>query len=211
MPVIYPPRPKGKISPDVLDTYEKSGIWVAQRKFNGQRNLIHISRAGEIKLYSRHGGAHARFKPTQKLVYQIERLNLKSGTEYWLDSELLDAKTTSQAYKGKIILFDVLQAGRYLFGNPTQMERLEILRAICRNPVEHEPTHGIALRVSDDLWMAETFEAGFKQEFDRFLQLDEIEGLVLRKRQSVLDNPGLREYEVTWQVRCRKPHKNYQF
>lgn len=120
----------------------------------------------------------------------------------------MDHKTKSKEYKNKIILFDVLHADRYLINEPDQVGRLKILSEICRNPTKPEPTNGIALLVTEDIWMAETWASDFEGYFQEFLDLDEVEGLMLRKANSSLDSFGQKEYEVTWMVRCRKPHRS---
>jgi hypothetical protein len=42
---------------------------------------------------------------------------LEKGKEYWLDSELMSKQTNAT---NEIILYDVLQAGRYFLGSPTR-------------------------------------------------------------------------------------------
>lgn len=85
-----------------------------------------------------------------------------------------------------------------------------MLGEICNSPKEME-AGGLAKQVSKNIFLAETFDSNFHREFDRFIDRDEIEGLVLRKKTSFLENRGLREYSVSWQIRCRKPNKNYTF
>jgi ATP-dependent DNA ligase len=206
MPVLYPPHPSSKIPPHRLPFYESSGGWIAQRKFNGTRVLVHVSPSGEVGILNRHGTSPKMFALTGEHAAQILSLNLESGKEYWLDGELLDHKTSSVEYKGKIVLFDVLQAGDYLLRSPDQAGRLALLSSICRNPTSLEAKRGIALEVSRDVWMAESWSAGFAERFQDFLDMDEIEGLVLRKESSFLANFGLKKYEVSWILRCRKPN-----
>lgn len=205
MPLIYPPHPSSKIPPHRLDFYERAGGWIAQRKFNGTRVVVHVSSSREVSILNRHGEAPKRFSLSESHERQILSLNLDFGSEYWLDGELLDHKTKSERYKGKIVFFDILQAGRYLMKDPDQEGRLSILESVCGNPKELEPG-GIALKVSEDVWMAESWREGFAERFRDFITMDEIEGLVLRKASSVLGNFGLAKYEVPWMLRCRKPH-----
>jgi hypothetical protein len=212
MALLYPPHPLSKIPHHRLPFYEASGEWIAQRKFNGTHVLIHVPVSGKIGILTRHGTSPKMFSLTRSHEEQIRSLGLEEGKEYWFDGELLDHKTRSLDYKGKIVLFDILQAGRYLFRNPDQMERLRILSQICRNPVSREPG-GVALMVSDDIWLAENWMSGFAERFKEFLDRDEIEGLVLRKSSSVIENYGQRKYDVSWILRCRKPssHGGYNF
>lgn len=213
MPVLFPPHPESKISDNKLDSYEKSGNWLAQRKFNGTHVVVYISKDRNVSILTRHGTPPKLFSLKKSHVDQILSLDLEDGKDYWLDGELLDHKTKNKEYKNKIVFFDVLHAGRYLIKNHTQSERIGILKKICRNPVLLEPNKGIALKVTEDIWMAETWDRDFRTHYEEFLDLDEIEGLILRKSDSVINNFGQKKYDVSWIVRCRKPHSggNYNF
>jgi len=213
MKILYPPRPKSKIPPATLPRYERSGQWIWQRKFNGTCVVVNISPSGEVGILTRHGTKPKLFSLTRQHITDFLGLNIEEGKEYWLAGELLDHKTTDKRYKQKIVLFDVLQAGRYLMRRPDQMGRLQLLSEICGHPTELEPAHGIALAVTERIWMAQTWDTDAVGRFRDFLTTDEIEGLVLRKKKSVLDNFGRQEYEVSWMLRCRKPHSggNYNF
>lgn len=211
MKVIFPPRPKSRITSGQLDKYESTGDWVVQRKFNGQRNVIHVSPSGDVDFFG-YGRPHENYEPTEEIKDEIRSLNLEEQ-EYWFDSELLNAKTTDPNYKNRVVLFDVLQAGKYFFSGPDVMGRLQLLSEICGNPTELEPHHGIALRVTEHIWMAQTFLSDFEKHYEEILQFDEIEGLVLKKKKAKIKNFGNKKYEIDWQIRCRKPHPggNYDF
>ena len=209
--VIFPPRPRGKLNPKDLPYYNSQGIWCAQRKFNGSRNLIHVKKTGELSLLSRHGESHRKFVLGGSFRDEIlSALRLQPGVEYWLDSELMNKQVNAT---NEIVLYDVLQAGKYLFGSPDQLTRLEILKDICGNPTTLEPG-GIALKVTSRLWMAETFMDEFVARYQESLENPKLEGLLLRKRKAALDNFGTAEYETGSMIRCRKPfgnEKGYNF
>lgn len=211
MKIIYPPRPKSKIHPNDLPYYESTNNWCVQRKFNGHRNLIHISPERIVTFASRHGQLHKKFILTNALRDELlSVLNLEKGLEYWLDSELMAKQVNAT---NEVILFDVLQVGRYFFGSPKQMERLELLKEICGNPKILEPGK-IALQMSPKIWMAETWTNDFVTRFQESLPNPKLEGLVLRKKNSFLDNFGQKEYETGNIIRCRKPFaedKGYNF
>lgn len=213
MPLLYPPHPESKISSHKLEQYERTGEWLAQRKFNGTHILLYVSKDRKVGIFTRHGTPPAIFSLSKSHVQQILSLNLELGKDYWLNGELLDHKTKSKSYKGKIVLFDVLHAGSYLIKKLDQSQRLDLLSEICNHPTELESAGGIALKVTDDIWMAETWRDNFQKHFQEFLHLDEIEGLILRKARSFIDNFGQKQYSVPWIVRCRKPHSggNYNF
>ncbi len=211
MEFLFPPRPLSKILPARLPQYAKAP-WLAQPKYNGTRNLIHVYPDGTVKAWMRQGEPHKQWEMSDEIKEQILSLELEKGQEYWFDSELLHNKTTTKHYKNRIVLFDVLWAGRYLFKRPSLQGRYDLLCRICGNPTKRETQNGIAISVSKNLWLAPMIQpADFQQAYNEFLHLDEIEGLVLKKANSSLDNFGRKYYEVGWQLRCRKPHKNYTF
>ena len=208
--VIYPPRPKGAIPPRELDYYEKQGIWCVQYKYNGARCVIHIE-GNDVQMIDRHGSQHRSYTLPKSTRNQFLALpGLDKSKEYWLDGELL-IKTSATDTKEKIVLFDVLQAGSYLFLGPNQMGRLALLDEICGKPKQLDTMREMSYVVSEDILMAPTFEKDFTLHFNEKIQYDECEGLVLRRKDSSLDNFGTKEYECSWIVRCRKPHKNYNF
>lgn len=211
--IIFPPHPDTKIPPARLADYEKTGKWVAQRKYNGTHVLVYVSPQREVRILTRHGWPPKLFTLTKDHVRDICSLNLEEGKEYWLNGELLDHKTTTPKYKGKIVFFDILAAGKYLFNGPNQLARLELLAKVCRNPTQLEPYKGIALQVTDRIWMAETWQDNFVARYKDLITLPEIEGLILRQKTSVLDNFGQKEYQVPWILRVRKTHAggNYDF
>ncbi len=170
--------------------------------------VIHIE-SGNVTVWSRHGDAHKSYTLPAKIKSQLLALpGLDKNLEYWLDAELM-IKTSGEDTKGKVILFDVLQAGKYLF-MVDQMSRLAILDEICGQPRTPDPWRGMAYVISEDVLMAPTFSENFQDRFDD-KKCDEVEGLVLRKKASVLDNFGQKEYEIGWIIRCRRGHKNYNF
>ena len=205
--VVYPPRPEGKVQPSQLARLEKEKKYVVQRKFNGDRCVIHIENR-KVHLFSRYGKSFDRYKTPAFLEREVLALNLLDQ-EYWLDGELLHNKAAETGVKNTLVLYDVLQAGNYLYG-VKQMDRLELLKKIARNPTKlAEPA--VALRVSDHIWMAQTWDVGFEEHFKDFFTEPLIEGLVLRLKESFLDNFGASEYLVKWVIRCRKTGATYHF
>lgn len=206
---IYPPRPRITLPPGELDEYERSGRWVADPKFEGARNLVKI-KDGEVELFGRHGGRHLSFDLSVTLKNEILNLpGLVKGVEYWLDSELM-IKTKAADTKGKIIFYDVLFMDKYLFMKPDQMGRKKLLDEICGNPVQLDVYRGMAYQISENLLMSPTYEFGFSDLFKSF-DYDEVEGLVLRRRNSTIDNFGQKPYEAYWLARCRRRNKKSDF
>jgi ATP-dependent DNA ligase len=200
--IIYPPRPRGKMHPKDLGYYEKTGKWLAQRKFRGSRCMLHVSKNRQVTIANRHGSFFANFRLDKEMESEIiAGLSLDPNMEYWFDGELMnkDVQATNE-----IILFDVLQIGRYLINSPTQTERLNLLFDICNKP-QKKCISGIALEVTKKLWLAEVFTNDFENRFKEAIECRQLEGLVLRKKLSSLDNFGSKEYETDNLIRCRKP------
>lgn len=203
--IIFPPRPKGKMLHTDLPQYESNGNWLAQRKFNGSRCVVHISKDKYVMIGNRHGGEFASFKFTIDMIDELlSSLKLENDKSYWLDGELMNKQKDAT---NEIIFFDVLQAGRYMFGNPCQVDRLEILRDICKDPTKKSQS-GLGFQISNRFTLAEVFNHNFKNRFDESLEDNRLEGLVLRKKSGFIDDFGSKEYVTTNLIRCRKPFGN---
>ena len=204
---IYPPRPKSVLLPAQLPEEEARGHWLWQHKFNGDHCVIVVESTGtsrKVHLGNRHG----RFYPNNKFLkirsqFSSEKFLLPKGTHY-LDGELLVENGMES-----LVLFDVMQWTQYLIGK-TQEQRLDMLREICGAPTE-PCAEKIALSVTDNIWLARTGDRDFVEHYNEYIENPLIEGLVLKKWDSVLDNWGSSEYEVDWLIRCRKPSKKYRF
>lgn len=203
MRYIYPPRPRGKIHPSDLAFYEKSGRWIAQRKFGGSRTMALLGSDGQVTFLNRHGFTQSSIKPNARIAESISALGLKRGKEHLLDGEMMRGEESF------MVLYDILVLdGVYLFGKPNQLGRLEILSQIC----------GVGCRsmfgseVGSNLYLADWWGSDFEQRFCESKGADNIEGLLLRKSESFLDNFGAAEYETPSQIRCRKPlDSHYNF
>lgn len=211
MKILYPPHPHIRILKNRLGSYESSGQWIAQRKFNGTNVVVNISKKREIGILTRHGTSPKLFSLSKSHIEQIKSLNFEEGKEYWLNGELLDHKTKNPKYKKKIVFFDVLYAGTHLVRKMNQKNRLDLLNDICKDSQNLE--NDVAAKCTDDIWLAESWEDDFKFHFEEFIDRDEIEGLILRKKDSFIDNFGFKAHDVNWIVKCRKPHSggNYVY
>lgn len=200
---MFPPRPSGKMRPSELSSMESTGKYLVQRKFNGHRAVTAIEN-GVAYIGNRHGNWHSPSK-LRDLRRELLRLKLPTTGTHYLDGELLNS--------GVLVLFDVLQINKLLMGVP-QTARLDVLREVCGNPKEpckiYSGGVSLALQVSERIWLAEHWKSDFVQHFHECIDHDLIEGLVLREIESTIDSYGTEEYEVGWQIRCRKPSKKYR-
>jgi ATP-dependent DNA ligase len=214
MQYVYPPRPKNKIHPSQLPFEEDRGCWLWQPKFDGDRCVVGIEN-GNIYLGNRHGRWHRSNKFPQ-IRKSLSGLKLPKGTHV-LDAELLPGD--------RLVLFDILQYKEYLLGE-NQLDRLSLLDDLCGRPNVHCAL-GMALHITDHLWLSVRGVKDFSSKFEQIStyrseaqagSMSEeaeigkiIEGLLLRRKDSILDNFGASAYDVDWQLRCRCEHKNYRF
>lgn len=209
MSYIFPPRPKGAVPPHELPRFERQGNWCIQPKFKGARCVVTVSEDSTVECYGRHGRDFLVYSMPKSLRDEVLALRLTKGVRYVFDSELM-IKTKAEDTKGKLILFDVLQQGKYFFYSLNQRQRLELLDQICGKPRKLDPWRGMAYTVSKNVLMAPVYFSNFSKEFEKELG-EEVEGVVLRNLDSVIDNFGEKEYEVSWMIRCRKPAKHCNF
>lgn len=198
---LYPPRPGGSIMPGDLGYYEKTGQWVVQPKFNESRILTHVLPSGEVVFWTRH---HTRPAPTHfdapTLSLEVKKhLKLTPGLEYWIDGGVMNREKEAG---GELVFYDVLCVGKYLFLKQTQEDRLNLLAMICGEPQELNAEE-TAMKVSNHLWMSTSFRDGFNDRLKTLIGVNYIEGLVLRKLSSQIDNYGRKQYEASWMKRCR--------
>ena len=197
---IYPPRPLTKIKPEQLGSMEKEDKYLWQPKFDGDRCVTSIQ-GGSVFLGNRHAKWHSPHAYPQ-IRQEVLGLNLPDGNHY-LDGELVSFNN-----EAVLVLFDVLQIKSYLIG-VNQAARISILEGLIKGGRPHPEVP--ATKMSEHLWIADHGYGDFDSNYSDFITNPLLEGLVLRKTESVLDNWGASEYEVDWQIRCRRPHKNYRF
>lgn len=208
---IYPPRPKVTVPPTLLSRLEAEDRFVAQPKFEESRALFRIPRGKDrVTFSSRQGREHRKLKLSPAVIHEILSLpGLDPAKEYLLDGGVF-IRTPGEDTKDKVVFFDVLHCGEYLFLKMNQMERLKLLDTICGSPREFDPWRKMAYQISDNLLLSPHYTTGFLDLFNKDCG-PEVEGVLLRERNSFIDNFGAAEYEVPWMVRCRRPQKHSPF
>lgn len=205
--ILYPPRPGTSVQPNTLAGYPG---WWAQRKYNGTRTMVYLSPEGDLALYSRHREPLKTYSCSPALRSGLSQIQSSSGWTV-LDGELLHSKT--KGLKDRLVVFDLLvHEGKYLLGS-TYKKRYEILATSLKSPtqLEQHSGRGLALQTSlcVSLWLAPILPVT-QESYSELLDLDEIEGLVLKNPGGVL-LPGTRpDNNGDWLIRVRKPHKNYR-
>lgn len=210
---LWPPRPERAIPKSLLSFYERQG-WVAQVKLNGTCNVISISPQNKITAKSRHkdvaNGDHRLWSPSAKTEAAFKSLPRPNKGWYVFVAELMHSKVKEGA-KDTNYIHDILVAdGEYLIGK-TFEERQAILRSLFPEIDESKST--VAYHVIDEnTWLARNHEGReLASLYDSVITDPSYEGLVIKNPKSKLAMCSRQKSNTDWQVKCRRPHKNYSF
>jgi hypothetical protein len=234
---ILPPHPNAhmRIRRNDLPMYEGMNKYVAQRKFNGTHVVIWIYK-NEVSLWDRRGIPLTLYKLSNDMKQCLLSLVRDSEKEMVVVGELLHTKAKSkvtgqQEATDTIVLFDVLMHNDNYQTISNQVDRLNLLAAICNYPTKLEGPKfagatSRALIVKEQgtahLWLAEVFTHEFQYHFDECCtdqftkeghdKYSEIEGLILRQKDTRLSIKNTGIGDVDWLIRCRKrKEKVYTF
>ncbi len=200
---LWPPRPDKAAPAELMGFYERRG-YVAQIKKNGTCTVIFA--CGDTVIFkTRHNEDHSLWTP------QPQHTAAFAGRPNWnvYVAELLHSK--GPQLKNHLYLFDVLVSdGQQLIGM-TQAERQAILRDRFPSPKADiaGSRAGLGARyIAEDLSQAETI-ADPQRAWTQLGPLDE--GLVFKNSAAKLAACSTAAANGAWQVKIRRPHKNYSF
>jgi hypothetical protein len=183
----YPNRPT-LIPPDktYIDQLENSGLWIAERKWNGDNVLINTD---TMEFWNRYKQRH-RFVPSP----DMREILSKWPKGALINAELMNYQTKS--IKNTIIVHCIMiWNGKPLIGKTWGDSRKIIEDHIGMGP---------------NVKVSETFQTGF---WDLFQSADgvEIEGIILKQPAGKLVFSATPIKDVSFMYKIRKPCKKYQF
>lgn len=209
---IYPPRPSNKIDPKYLNRYD-NGEYYAQPKLNGSCGVVFLSGNGPAIVMNRHGEIMTNVKRDQ-----IAFEELHHGTGYMvLTGEVLNkAKNgeNNKLFNQKFIIWDIIVFnGEQLIGT-TFAQRQKLLSELYK-PLKSEfkyiyPIASKTFLKIQGVYMPSLFTEGFSKTFDTLIKVDVYEGIVLKKKNAPLAHGFHSSNNTDWQIKCRKPTKNYK-
>jgi ATP-dependent DNA ligase len=211
---LFPPRPIQTTSPDQLQKFD-NGIYIAQPKYNGTCCVAFISKSGEMKIMNRHKGA------ITSDYSDIDFKGLHSGDGWMvLCGEFLNKNKKGEdgnPFNLKFIIWDILvYDGEYLIGK-TLIERLNLLEKLfpCSQMLLiKDKLKGFAhlcVTKYDGIFKAPTYTQDFVKLYEEIVDTDLYEGLVLKRKDAKLSFGFNEKNNNEWQIKCRKPTKNYDF
>lgn len=201
---LFPPRPELKAPSTIIPNYE--GRFIAQPKLNGSCAVL-FTDGNEIIMMNRHKEQFSR----ECLIDKEELKKLHKGKGWLvLTGEYMNkSKKDSEGkiFNGKFVIFDILvYQNEYLVGT-TFKERQELINELYPSQVFDKY---ISI-ISSSLYKVNNIETNITQSWNDIVKTDMYEGFVLKNPQGILD-VGYRSANNTgWQVKIRKPTKNYQY
>lgn len=207
---LYPPRPEAKINPRIIDLYDK-GEFLAQPKYNGSCAVIFINGdTGFYKIMNRHN------EPFSKSKIKLDEIDL--GAAYrgkgWivLCGELLNKSKKGEdgkVFNHKLILWDILvYNSEYLVGS-TFAERMVLLDKLYPTKGK-ENKHLLNIGIKG-VYKAPVYTTGFSKLYAELIKTDMYEGMVMKRKNAPLQIAYTEANNTSWQIKARKPEKNYKF
>jgi hypothetical protein len=201
---IYPPRPERTFPRSGMDTFDND-VYMAQPKFDGDCTEVYI---GENlwKVMNRHKKESSKFKLKKD---EIKNLILNKGSNVFV-GEYLDKSRKNEfgkVFNDKLIIFDILVLNNEHLIGKTFQERMNILTDMFTYIDENDYSY----KLSDNIYLTKTFYKGFGELWDKFVQIDMLEGLVLKRKDAGLEPGTTEKNNVLSQLKCRKETKNYSY
>jgi len=182
---MYPERPTLSHK-SMLSTFFANENWIAEKKYNGSRLQLHLGQE-HIEFWNRHGDLF-NYEPDKVLKSELVLLQSLVKQPLIFDGELRHNKV--RGIKHKIVIYDV-----FLIGSAFEARR-EFLETLFR--VNAEP-----------IGISEQYLTNFESIFERVIQEEEIEGLVLKRKDGKLNISANKAQDSLWMYKIRKPNANY--
>lgn len=168
--------------------------WIAEKKYNGTRLQLHYFN-GEFQFWNRHGNK-IRFTPDAELQAEFDALKPKLFGYCLFDGELRDKKV--KGIRNKIMIYDVfIFNNNLLIGMPFKERRIILSK--------------LFFEAGDPLGLTEQFSGDFHKLFEAQANIEEIEGLVFKNKNGLLNLGRKNGLDSRWMYKVRKPTKNYKF
>lgn len=206
---IYPPRAATKSPPSGLVTYERMGF-IAQPKLNGSCGVLFLDGFGGARLMGRHNNDFARVT-----IDKVDLKTLHRGAGYMvLVGEYMNKSQkdgNKKLFNDTFVIFDiVVYGGKQLIGS-TFLERQELIEKLYPSYSHDKHFDDYIQYVSPSVYRVNNFTSNFNSLFGKIVTTQMYEGFVLKRPDGKLEN-GLREANNTgWQLKIRKPTKNYKY
>ena len=210
---LYPPRPVQTTNNTELGKYD-NGQFIAQPKYNGTCCVAFISK-DTVRVMNRHKGL------ITSNYNNIDFKGLHSGDGWMvLCGEFLNKNKKGEdgnPFNLKFVIWDILvYNNNYMLGS-TLIERLELLEKLFPSStimVSKDKINSYAhlcVTKYEGVYKAPTYVNMFQDLYQDIVDTDLYEGLVLKRKEAKLSLGLTEKNNNEWQIKCRKPTKNYDF
>lgn len=200
---IYPPRPSKVIPQEGISALD-SGDYFAQPKLNGTCAEVYVN-GNEFRLMNRHAGTIST-----TIEKELKALGGRNGWNVFVGEYLNKSQKgmDGKVFNHKFVIFDVLVLdGKHLVGT-TFEERQKMIYSRL-SPKAYD---GFLSQVSTNVFTVNNFNKGFKALYGEVIKAEMYEGLVFKMKHGKLENGVNRAGNTSrFQVKCRKPTKNYEY
>jgi len=206
---VFPPRAEYKTDPDRIHIYD-NGQYFGQPKLNGSACVVHLHESGERHVWNRHG------QRLSLIDYGKVELNPLHRGQGWITlcGELLNKNKKGedgQPFNQKFCIWDILMLDGKSLEGTTVIQRVELISHLYSPKQEQPLKHLIEIDKAENCFVIPSYENKFVELYEELIKVDVYEGLVLKLKAGKLQ-PGLNEKNnAQWQVKARKPTRNYDF
>jgi ATP-dependent DNA ligase len=209
---LYPPRPVETTKHTELYKYD-NGLFLAQPKYNGTCCEVFMNET-EMIVMNRHN------QPISSKYHNIDLRGMYRGSGWMvICGEFLNKNKTGEdglPFNLKFVIWDILvYNGKYLIGSTFEqrMNLLEQLYPCSKMKVgeKFESLNYLCFTEHKNVYKAPVYPTSFAILFELISKVDVYEGLVLKRKDAPLKYGLSEKNNNDWQIKCRKPTKNYRF
>jgi len=209
---LFPPRPIQTTHHAEIKKYDNK-LFIAQPKYNGTCCNVFINES-KIIVMNRHKGTitsnyndidfRGMYRGKGWMVICGEFLNKNKKGE------------NGKPFNLKFVIWDILvYNGDYLLGS-TFLERMQLLEQLypcvqMRVGDALEIYKHICTTEHKNIYKAPCYDEKFDVLYNSIVDTDLYEGLVIKRKDSKLSFGLTEKNNNDWQIKCRKPTKNYDF
>lgn len=189
-----------------LDFWDNNTL-LGQPKLNGSNCTIYTNGEKYIVM-NRHNGRLTNFQITDEELKSMYRGN---GGWMVINGEYLNKSKSDEnrkVFNHKFVIFDILVLDGDSLVGKTFEERVVLLDKLYGTKACEKPyLYGI----SENIYRVKSYTSNFLDLYNDLVEIDMIEGLVLKRKSARLEAGTSELNNVKSQIKCRKPTKNYRY
>lgn len=201
---IFPPRPE-VVAPPGHEVSLESTHW-GQPKMDGSFSIL-ATDGKELHFMNRHKEEFSN----RLLITPEELRSMHRGTGWiYLVGEYMNKSkkgANGKTFNGKFVLVDILvYEGKWLVGK-TFEERQALLDKVYSS----EEFDGWIEKISDNCFRALNIKENLTEKWKELVKIDMYEGMVYKRANAKLETSFKEKNNTGWQLKIRKPTKNYSY